>query len=364
MKYLLSVLLLLSHPLLAVALDAQIKITQEQIDNLNIKVAPLTGSEKIPLLSAPAKVIVPANRERLISLTLAGLVTQLQANIGDRVEKGQILAQINSPDLVTLQREFLTANSERNLANQTYQRDKKLLQEGVIAERRWQETQSQHSSISAQVDTARQLLILAGMSETEIKALASSRKLSNQLNIRAPIGGVVLERFATVGARLDMQAPLYHVADLSDLWLEINIPQERLNSIRIGDQVQIQESSIRAKISQLGQSVNRENQTVLARAIVDGNPENLRAGQNVNVQIMQQDPQAGFKVPNTAIALNEGHAYVFVRNPEGFVVREVTVKGKQDGESLISGPLSENEQIAIKGAVALKAAWQGLGGDE
>ena len=50
--------------------------------------------------------------------------------------------------------------------------------------------------------------------------------LSSLLNIRAPIGGVVLERLTTLGARLDIQAPIYRLADLSELWLEINIPQE------------------------------------------------------------------------------------------------------------------------------------------
>lgn len=356
--------LLLTHSLTAAALDTQIKITQEQIDNLDVKVGPLTASSEVPLLYAPAKVIMPANRERLISSTVSGLVMQLQANIGDSIEKGQLLAQINSPELVALQREFLTASSERNLSALGYQRDKKLLEEGVIADRRWQETQTLHSGKLAQFDTARQLLAMAGMSPAEISTLAHTRKLSNLLNIRAPISGVVLERTATVGARLDMQAPLYRIADLSELWIEINIPQERLNAIHIGDQVRIENTAITAKISLLGQSVNRDNQTVMARAVIEGKPAGLRVGQSVNIQIMQHSAQSGFKVPNTAIALNEGHAYVFVRNQEGFAVTEVQVTGKQDAESLIGAGLSGNQQIAIKGAVALKANWLGLGGGE
>lgn len=356
--------LLLANSLTVFALDTQIKITQEQIDNLDVKVAPLTLSQQIPLLYAPAKVVVPADHELLISSTLSGLVMQLQANIGDSIENGQILAKINSPELVTLQREFLTAGSELSLSNQEYKRDKKLLEEGVIADRRWQETQTVHNSKSAQLDTARQLLTMAGMSATEINTLEHTRKLSSVLNVRAPISGVVLDRTATVGARLDMQSPLYRIADLSQLWLEINIPQERLNAIHIDDQVRIEDTAITAKISLLSQNVNRDNQTVMTRAVIDGKPAGLRVGQNVNVQIMQNSTQTGFKVPNTAIAQNEGHAYIFVRNKDGFAVKEVTVTGKQDAESLISAPLSGNEQIAIKGAVALKANWLGLGGGE
>jgi cobalt-zinc-cadmium efflux system membrane fusion protein len=353
--------LLLAQSTNTFALEMQIRISPQQIANLDIPVAPLTASRQIPLFYAPGKVVVPADREVLISTSQPGLVSELPVNIGDHVRKGQVLAQLNSPALVGLQQAFLTASSEQNLSALERSRDQKLSQEGVIAERRWQETQMLHSNKSAKADEARQLLTLAGMSAAEIKNLAQTRKLENRLNIRSPIDGVVLERLISLGARLDVQAPLYRIADLSELWLEINIPQERLNGIRLGDSVRLEGSEITAKISLLGQSVNRDNQTVLARAVINGKAEGLRVGQNVNVQIMQNSTQAGFIVPNTAIAQNEGHAYLFVRNQEGFAVTEVSVIGKQDADSLISGPLSGSEQIATKGAVALKANWLGLG---
>lgn len=356
--------LLLTQALSAFAQDSQIRITRQQIDNLDIKVGPLSASGQAPLFYAPGKVVVPADREVLVSSSQPGLVTQLPVNIGDNVRKGQLLALLNSPELLGLQQAFLTAGSELNLSGLEQRRDQTLLQEGVIAERRWQETQMLHTGKSARADEARQLLLLAGMSAAEIKTLGQTRKLDNRLNIRSPIDGVVLERLTSLGARLDVQAPLYRIADLSELWLEINIPQERLSSIRVGDAVRLEGSEIGGRISLLGQSVNRDNQTVLARAVIDGKADGLRVGQNVNVQILQISAQTGFKVPNTAIAQNEGHAYVFVRNQDGFAVTEVSVTGKQDGEALISGPLSGSEQIAVKGAVALKANWLGLGSDK
>jgi cobalt-zinc-cadmium efflux system membrane fusion protein len=300
----------------------------------------------------------------LVSATQSGFLVQLQANIGDRVEKGQVVAQLNSPELVALQQQFLTASSDANLSALEYARDKNLQQEGVIADRRWQETRAMHSSKSAKADEAKQLLLMAGMSSAEINNLAKTRKLSSQLNIHAPISGSVLERSATVGARLDMQAPLYRIADLSELWLEINVPQERLQEIHIGDKVQIEDSSLSGTISLLGQSVNTGNQTVLARAVIDHPAGELRVGQNLNVQIMQQSQQAGFSVPNAAIAQNTGHSYVFVRNAAGFAVTEVKVLGKHGQDSLISSTLTGNEQVAIHGSVALKANWLGLGGGE
>jgi cobalt-zinc-cadmium efflux system membrane fusion protein len=115
----------------------------------------------------------------------------------------------------------------------------------------------------------------------------------------------------------------------------------------------------------LGQSVNPENQTILARAVLDTKDAAfLRPGQRLNTRIIQSIDKAAFKIPNTAIAQNEGKAYIFIRNPQGFSVTPVTVVGKQGDESIISGELTGNEEIAVKGAVALKANWLGLGSGE
>jgi cobalt-zinc-cadmium efflux system membrane fusion protein len=239
-----------------------------------------------------------------------------------------------------------------------------MLQEGVIADRRWQETQAQYNAFVSEADEHKQLLQSAGMTNSEIAQLAKTHRLSSQLSLHSPITGVVMERMAVAGERIGSLAPIYRVANLDELWLEINIPQERVASLKIGDAVQIENTDITAKISLLGQSVNAENQTVLARAVIKGKQAAIRAGQRINIQIIQASHAPIFKVPNTAIAQNDNQAFLFVRNQEGFAVTPITVIGKQGEESIISGDLADGTDIAIQGAVALKANWLGLGSAE
>jgi len=363
MKKILFSLLLISS-ITASAND--IKITPVQLYNLGVKTGQLKAIENIPLLYAPAKVVIPPSQEYIVSAAQAGLISKLNVTIGDNVEKDQVLAHIISPELLSLQRQLLKANSEKNLAWAGYQRDKKLLQEGVISDRRWQESRNRYSTFLAETNEARQLLEIAGMSTEDIKKLTSSRRLSSQLNIHAPIKGVVLERMVVAGERLDILAPLFRIANLEQLWLEINIPQERMKHIKVGDQVLIENTDITATITLLGQSVNSQNQTILARAVINGSHSALRAGQNVNSQIIQSSDKPTFSVPNAAIAQSEGKAYLFIRNSTGFIVSPVEIIGKQQKNSVILGndDLKENIEIAIRGAVALKANWLGLGGDE
>ncbi len=109
--------------------------------------------------------------------------------VGDKVEKGQVLAQVLSSELVALQQQYLTARSNLQLASLEQRRDKTLLAEGVIAERRWQETQAMHNSKAALADEAKQLLLMAGMTAPDISVLDKTRKLDSLFY--AMLGGLL-----------------------------------------------------------------------------------------------------------------------------------------------------------------------------
>lgn len=338
-----------------------VQLSQQQLDNLGVTLGKLIPTRQIPALFAPATVAIPPARDYIVSASQPGLITRLYAAMGDKVKKGDSLAQINSPALLALQGHYLKAGSILNLATATYNRDKKLLKEGVISNRREQETLSQYNAAVLDFNEAKQLLQIAGMSASAINRLDRTHSLDSQLTVHAPVSGIVIERLAVTGTRIDSLAPLYRIADLNELWLEINIPQERMGTIKIGDKVLIENTAISAVITVLGQSVNPENQTVPARAIIKDKHTAVRVGQKVNIQIIQTSDKAIFTVPDTAVAQHEGKAFVFIRNATGFEVIPVTVIGKQEHEAIISGSFTGNEDIAIKGAVALKANWLGLG---
>jgi cobalt-zinc-cadmium efflux system membrane fusion protein len=364
LKVLALAILLTAFSTTVMAEKNTIDITAEQINNLGIQMGKLEAVSQQPLLTAPATVVIPSAHEYIVSASQAGLISRLHSSVGDNVKKGALLAQINSPELLALQGRYLKTLSALGLASANHQRDKKLLHEGVIASRRELETLSLYNAAVLDVNEAQQLLEIAGIPASGIKQLKADHQLNSALSIYAPISGVVIERLAVAGTRVDVLAPLFRIADLSELWLEINIPQERLNDVQVGHTVWVENTQISAKISLLGQSVNPENQTVIARAVIQGDHQGIRPGQRVNIQIIQDSDNSLFKIPNTAIAQNEGKAYVFARTPKGFSVNAIEVVGKQDDQSTITGAFTGNEDIATQGAVALKANWLGLGSAE
>lgn len=365
----------LFSPLAVWGLDMHVRLAPALSQNLGITVGKLSPANEIPLLSAPAKVVVPSAQEYIVSAPQAGLVSRLFVGAGDAVRQGQTIAELNSADLLSLQRLYLKAVSDLNLATLARERDQKLFTDGVVPERRWQETHSVYLAAASEASERRQLLEIAGMSSADIERLKTTRQLSGVLPIHAPITGVVLDKMAVAGARVDSLTPLYRIANLAELWLEINIPQERITQVRLGDQIRVETSvgnrstadsaaPILAHITLLGQAVNPENQTVLARALIKGAQNRVRPGQRVNIQLVQPHPKSAYAVPNSALAQHEGKTYVFVQTADGFDLCPVTVIGKEERGSVISGPLTGTETIAIQGAVALKANWLGLGSGE
>ncbi len=342
----------------------QIILSAPQLYNLGVKMGKLTAIKSVPLMNAPAKVSIPPDNEYLVSSSHAGLVNKIYVSTGDDVKKGQLLATIQSPEVLAEQRHHLKSINDLKLAKTTLIRDKKLLKEGVISDRRWLQTKANYQVFLAHFNETQQLLEISGMSQQDIRALERKHKMSSQLKVVAPISGVILQRMVTAGERVDALGALFHIASLEKLWLDIRIPQQRIDHVHLGDKVKLDGLNLQAQVFLLGKNVDEENQTVLVRAVVESGGNLIRLGQTISVKITQTSDYPMFKVPNSALAQFKGRSYIFVRNKGGFEVKAVQVLGRDEHGTIITAKIKQGTPIAIRGAVALKANFLGLGGGE
>ncbi|CAI8888414.1 efflux RND transporter periplasmic adaptor subunit [Methylocaldum szegediense] len=346
------------------AAENEIQLTTEQAKRLGIRTAKPEQVATLPLAQAPARVVLPPQKEFVVSSPQAGVISNVAVPLGARVKQGEVLARIQSPDLLALQRALLDAVSEFNLAEARLKRDETLLKEGIISRLRWQETKSDYDKAQAALQTAEQTLSASGFGQNEIRRLRADRRLSSVIEVRAPIEGVVLERMAVVGQRVDRLTPMFRVGKLDELWLEVDMPQERLHEVRIGDRVSVENARASARIIEVGQHVDPRSQSALVRAVVDSRAEDLRPGMHINVQLMHKSTDLIFRLPIAALASHEGRDYVFVQIPGGFVAREVAVAGVEQYSVVIHEGLDVGEEVAVQGVAALKAAWLGMGEEE
>ncbi|MDQ7016647.1 MAG: efflux RND transporter periplasmic adaptor subunit, partial [Gammaproteobacteria bacterium] len=305
----------------------------------------------------PGQMVIPPAQVRIVSAPQAGLLQALLVAEGETVVEGAPLARLESPELMVLQRDYLQTVTQLALALSDKRRDQKLYKEGVIAKRRLLQKQSRYAELQAVEDEGRQTLMLSGMKIDEIDVLKSSRKLSSQLVIRAPADGVVMRRLLTSGEQLDRMTPIYRLAKLEPLWLEMYLPLAQLKGVRVGSVVQLVEPEVQARLILIGREVNPNNQTVMLRAEVTKGVEQLRPGQFVEARLALEAQASQFEVSSSALLRRDGRVYLMVRDASGFVARSVAVVSQQADRALVSGRLKSSDLLAATGVSALKAIW-------
>jgi len=349
--------------LIANAQAADIVMTPTQQQNLGVSVAPVGKNNVFNSRNFPAEITVPVGQERVVSAPQSGLIDQLYIAAGQTVKKGQLIAHLHSPELLGLQRDYLQAQTQHKLAAKSLARDTELLKDGIIPQRRFLETESMHDETSASLAQRKQALHLAGMGDAAINKLRPESGMSAGVSLTAPMDGQVLEQMVTIGQRVDMAMPLYRIAKLNPLWLEIHAPLEGLPFVKPGMLVTVPKLQASGKLISVIRNVNKADQTLHLRAEITKGAEKLSPGQFVEAVISLGGEVQYFSVPKSALSRQGAETFVFAQTKSGFTPIKVKVISEQGDEAVVDASLNGNEKIAVTGISAIKGAWLGLGGE-
>ncbi|MGZ8271884.1 MAG: efflux RND transporter periplasmic adaptor subunit [Methylophilus sp.] len=340
-----------------------IELTPAQIKNMQVTLAPVSTNSSMQLIRYSAEVVLPADQERIVTAPQQGLIDALKVSMGQEVKKGQVIAHLISTDMVSIQSDYLQTLTKKNLAESALKRDTALFKDGIIAQRRLLETQSSHEELSAALAEKKQTLMMSGMSEQSINNLGASKRMSSGMSIVAPMNGQIVEQMATVGQRIDMATPIYKIAQLNPLWLEINVPIEQALSLKNGMRVDVPKQQAQGTITAILRALNKNNQTMHVRAEIKQGAERLALGQFVETEIQTGAKANQFTVPRSALARNGQANFIFKQVKTGFEPVSVKLISEQGTNAVIEAPIKENETIAVSGIAALKGSWLGLGGE-
>jgi cobalt-zinc-cadmium efflux system membrane fusion protein len=301
--------------------------------------------------------------DAVVSTPQSGLLAGLNVAVGEEVFRGQVMAKLQSPGFLELQREFLDALNANLLAQNEFDRDAQLFDEGIISQRRLQETTTRSKIAATSFNEHRQLLQIAGLSDDEIQLLETQQKLLQVIEIRAPFDGVVIERMATAGQRLDAMSPVYRLGDLSTLWLEINVPQEKLAAVRSGMKVAVTGSAVAfpAVVTTIGRSIDPATQAIMVRAVLGESDHGLKPGQFVSARIvadrLDTPGEPVWRLPAAAVTRVDESHYIFAKTSLGFDVMEVFVVSADSVNVYLSADFDADMKIAISSVSILKALW-------
>jgi cobalt-zinc-cadmium efflux system membrane fusion protein len=275
----------------------------------------------------------------------------VSANLGQSVQKGQVLAVIASTSLSEQRSELLTARKRRELAKSTFEREKRLWQEKISAQQDYLQAQSALQEADIAVQNANQKLSAVG-------AGGSSSGL-NRLEIRAPVAGTVVEKHLTFGEAVKEDASIFTVSDLSTVWAEFAVAPKDLATVRVGQKVIVSstafDSKVNGTISYVGALLGEQTRTARARVTLTNPKGAWRPGLFVTVSVLGEDQDVPVAIRAEAVQTIDNQPMVFMTVPGGFVARPVKV-GRSDGQSVeVLEGIKPDEKYAASNTFVLKS---------
>ena len=331
--------------------EARISMSDAQVQQNGVEVltaSPARIKNNLQLIGE-----IKFNADKLIHVVprLTGVAASVNANAGDRVRKGQVLAVVSSQSLAGQRSELLAAQKRLSLTRTTYEREKKLWEEKISAEQDYLQARGIMQEAEIAVQGAQQKLASLG-------GQGSAGDLT-RYELRSPIDGIVVEKHLSLGESVRDDATVFVVADLSTVWAEMTIYAKDLNTVKIGQKVAVKAAALNihstGTVSYVGALVGEQTRTALARVVLPNPKGEWRPGLPVNLELTADEIEVPVAVSAEAIQTLRDWNVVFGRYGEFFEARPIEF-GRSDGKfvEVISG-LNVGEQYAAKNSYLIKA---------
>ncbi len=350
----------------------ELRLPSQKQKEWGIVVGTAASQELSSTIQLPGILTLNQNRTAHISSLVAGKVASLAVDLGNRVNKGQVLLTVNSPDFARAQADFLQTMAKLNLSRKEYERAKMLLEEKAIEEREFLRREAEFEKLSTEVGGLGAVLHAYGMDHEQTEKLIekcanreSDGKLCEladpNLPLLSPLSGTIIFRDVIVGEHVKPEKILFTVSDLSLLWAVLDAYEKDLPFINKDSRIVIQSSLYperewQGKITYISDIIDEKLRTVKIRIEVKNAQGLLKP--NMYIQGIVQNKAGTQKllaIPEEAVQNLNGEKIVFIlEGQDVFSIRHVELGNKIGNQIIITQGLESGQRIVIKGAFTLK----------
>jgi cobalt-zinc-cadmium efflux system membrane fusion protein len=357
--------------------EGVVVLSEAAAANAAIKTAAVVRKVLLNEIDATGQVDFDQDRVAHVAPRLSGRVQAVLSRLGRDVKRGERLATVESIDLGKAKAEYLRAKSRDGLTEKNQLRIDALFADRIVPQQQVFEAQAAHEEAHSALLSSRQALSLYGLSKEEISTIRYDDPRAALYSVRAPIAGRIVDKHVTRGELVTPERNLFTVADLSRLWVWIDVYARDISQVHVGDGARIfsdawPEQVFEGKVTYLRDQVDPDTRTIRARVVVDNSEGRLRPKMFVRVRLT--DPHgddsktarsATLAVPEGALLRAGGGFVVFVQEgPRRYKRRVVDVGRRSGGDAEIRSGLVEGDIVAVTGVFVLKseAAKEEMGG--
>jgi len=321
----------------------------------NFKVEAVQMQELTQTIDIAGRIEANERQVTRIGASVTGRVTEVLAEVGDRVRPGQALARVASAELTTAQMGWLKAHSAMSQAERAVDRARQLIQADVIGSAELQRRESELAIARAELRAAADQLKLMGLPDSAIDRLREVGSLQPHAPVSATLAGVVIERKVSQGQVAQPGDPLFTVADLGNVWVVGALPEQTARSVQVGQKVDIEvpatgSRSLSGRIVYVGDTVTPETRSVMIRTQVD-NPQRELKPQMLATMKIQGQTQKLLVLPSAAVVRENDRDHVFVKLEDGrYRLTPVELGPAQGDLRPVLGGLSAGTQVVTAGA--------------
>jgi cobalt-zinc-cadmium efflux system membrane fusion protein len=327
-----------------------------------IKVGPVGNREFEILKTAVGTIDFNENMSVQVFSQYSGKILKAFYNVGDEVQRGEVLFTIDSPDLLQAESTLLAAAGVLELQKRVLTRVTGLLKSGGSAQKDVDQATSDQQTAEGNFKAAKDAVRIFGKADAEIDQILDSRKIESTLIVPSPISGRVVTRNAAPGFLTQpgtAPAP-FSVADISTMWMIANVIETDAPAFKVGQLVEARvpaypDKVFKGHVTVVGSIIDPNTRRQLVRSEIEDPEHLLRSGMYASFVIRVGDPVRSLAVPEAGV-VREGDGTMTVwttRDNRHFVQRAVTTGIRQDGWVQILDGLQPGETVVTDGAVFL-----------
>lgn len=299
------------------------------------------------------KIVYDETHTVRVSSPIAGRVIGAIAAVGATVRTGDVLAELDSPELGQAQSAYSDALADLSLADRAYQRIKELVDNGITPRKELDQAEDSLSRARSEAERARLKLANLGV---------RSKRTDNRFILHAPLSGTVTERNINPGmeVRSDLAAPLFVISDLAQLWVQMDIFEKDIGLIHVGAKVLLRvpaypNESFTATVTYISQIVDENSRTVKVRCALPNANGRLLPSMYAAVAVQSDPEDLAVVVPLTALFTEDESEWVYVNIGDyHYQKRPVKVGLRPKDRAVILEGLKPGERFVVHGALLLR----------
>ncbi|WP_312416853.1 efflux RND transporter periplasmic adaptor subunit [Comamonas sp.] len=325
----------------------QVRLQPASLKMLDI--VSLSQSGAAQTVAMPARVAFQDDKVAAVAIPVEGRVVTVNVQVGDKVQLGDTLATLVSPEALRIRYEVEAARTAKELAVVEEQRQRTMLAKGVGVEMELRAAQSKLRETSQELARAQGVAALLGSGS------------GDKIVLRAPRAGVIAERHAVPGAAAESGAALFLVGDPGAMRIVADAFEGDLAGIHLGADavVKVQQLAVdtQGTVRNIGAVLDKESRRATVLIDLKAQPAGLRPGMQASVEIPLAATQQ-MLIPVTAVLIKDGdRSLVFVQAGDAvFEARTVVLGQPLRGMVPVQSGLQAGDRIVVRGGLLLDGA--------